>query len=404
MNDPDFEFGSDGEIQERRKSKDDYYSLPPSRRWLLIPALLALMIVSGLAGALIARVIAPPSVVVVMPTYAASLEGAVPTAQVVVVTATPNPVTPSLPETESPSATPVIVVVTATLTPKVKPMTTIEPSATPFSLPDTPAPTPTLPPTQPERLLISLGLEGNLYTYSRAEGLVPLNLRGHDIATSLMGEIAYWLPTQPYLFADGKESALNSFGEIRRLGLSPNGKTLAFYGLGTDDAGNDGAGVYLIETKDALLYSGATYLGMLPFSNGAAPLYNPLTGNWLVIGNISRRVSEFREVDYFTDVSDGMLFTTVPYQVTWATFKPDGSQIIFSEAGGDIYTLNTTTKETSPLLVDEVLKLRPTMRPDGEQLAYFDDANHVYIMTLATNEIQSIQLNENIDSIAWYAN
>src|SRR5262249_84084 len=71
--------------------------------------------------------------------------------------------------------------------------------------------------------------------------------------------------------------------------------------------------------------------------------------------------------------------------------SPDGSQIVFSAADGDIYTLNLGTMKVTPLINTPFEESSPSYSPDGKKVAYSQsDAKNnyssIYLLDLATRE------------------
>jgi hypothetical protein len=202
------------------------------------------------------------------------------------------------------------------------------------------------------------------------------------------------------VYRDGKEYPLNSFGMHNRPSWGPKGKTLAYLASGSDGHGNQGDFVYWLKMGSGFEMAAALYMGYAK-SIGAPPLTEPSTGKLLVVENISLKESVVVMFDPLCGCADASEVARLPYGVNWATLRPDGAVLVFSEDDGNLYSLDIHTKNVRVFVQDATEKSRPMFSKDGNYVAYFDDSNNIVITTADGHHIQTIPVNAHIQSLDW---
>ncbi len=253
------------------------------------------------------------------------------------------------------------------------------------------------------RFLISTE-EGLILTNADGKTFKPASIKGHDVTVSPDGKSVAYVnraDTRLLVFRDGKEYPLNSFGQHKMPNWGPKGKTLAYLASGSDGHGHQGDFVYWLKMDSGFERATALYLGYAK-SIGGPPLTDPKTGKLLIIENISLKESlvfRFDPICGCVDVRED--FTKLPYAVNWATIRPDGEVLVFSEDDGNLYSLDMHTKNVRIFVKDSTQKQRPMFSKDGKYLAYFDDSNNISITTADGHNVQKIPVNAHIQSLDW---
>jgi hypothetical protein len=270
------------------------------------------------------------------------------------------------------------------------------------------SPATSVPPTTLSPLTMPVGearlvfgmTSGEILTNADGEGIRTTGLYGSDPVLASDGHtLAYLRGKQLIVYRGGKEQIVNAPGAAMMPAWSADGEWLAFV---SREAAYDA--VYRVDVETLHL---SRVLSVPEIA--APPLSSPATGRLLIVERVGTKQTAFYSVDpaCAAQVAQGGCkasrkdITTVDRTVSWASYHPSATRIVFSDRDdGNLYLLNTANGDVTPLVSDGHTKRRPVFSKDGAWLAYVADGGQLYALRLEDGVAQVVRLNQ-VASVDW---